>query len=666
MSVTRFATLRCRNCLAAVTIFAICTPIAIADEIDAQRKLFQSVYATAELGNWREVDKLSVDDGQLLASYVLWPDLRAAWFRGTLRNAVHADIDSFLAQYGVLRPARDLRYRYALHLAEAGDLPGYLMIYQQFYQGLENPKLDCLALRAELAAADNQRIVNRAIDLWTVGKSQVEECDPVFAFLTDNKLLGHADFARRFDLSIAAHEFSLARWIATSIDQDHVDIADQWRNAQDKPEVFVRAHQRWSKDETSRKQLVYAIERITFSDPMLALELWLELTGAHAFSVEQDYRTRRHIALWAARDQLPGAYALLANLPQPAQSDEVLRWRARSSLREQDWENLLVDIALMSDGERNSEQWRYWSGVALQRSGAASAADAALIDLAAERSYYGFLAADEMGLVYVLDDGEITADESVISQLAGRPELIRARELYLVGLDGRGRAEWDDIVGYLTPEYKLQAAKLAARWGWNSRAIATTASVGEYDDLTLRYPLPFQKSFRQFTASANISLTWAYGVARSESLFMRDVRSSAGAIGLMQLMPTTGRKIARQLNLPYSGLDTLTNPHDNIRLGTTYLGQMANRYGGNQVLATAAYNAGPHRVDRWIPESGNVDARIWIENIPYDETRQYVKRVLVAETIFHWRITGQIRRLSDGLSLVESAADSQKVAENRK
>ena len=666
MSVTRFATLRCRSGLAAVTIFAICAPIAIAGEIDAQRKLFQSVYATAELGNWRVVDKLSVDDGQLLASYVLWPDLRAAWFRGTLSNTVHADIDSFLAQYGVLRPARDLRYRYALHLAEAGDLPGYLMIYQQFYQGLENPKLDCLALRAELVAGQNQRIVNRAIDLWTVGKSQVEECDPVFAFLTDNKLLGHADFARRFDLSIAAHEFSLARWIATSIDQEHIDIADQWRNAQDKPEAFVRAHQRWSKDETSRKQLVYAIERITFSDPMLALELWLELTGAHAFSVEQDYRTKRHIALWAARDQLPGAYALLTNLPQPAQSDEVLRWRARSSLREQDWENLLVDIALMSDGERNSEQWRYWSGVALQRSGAPSAADAALIDLAAERSYYGFLAADEMGLVYVLDDGEIVADESVISQLAGRPELIRARELYLVGLDGRGRAEWDDIVGYLTPEYKLQAAKLAARWGWNSRAITTTASVGEYDDLTLRYPLPFQKSFRQFAASANVSLTWAYGVARSESLFMRDVRSSAGAIGLMQLMPTTGRKIARQINLPYSGLDTLTNPHDNIRLGITYLGQMAKRYGGNQVLATAAYNAGPHRVDRWIPESRDVDARIWIENIPYDETRQYVKRVLAAATIFHWRITGQIRRLSDGLSLVEAAADSQKVAENRK
>jgi soluble lytic murein transglycosylase len=114
--------------------------------------------------------------------------------------------------------------------------------------------------------------------------------------------------------------------------------------------------------------------------------------------------------------------------------------------------------------------------------------------------------------------------------------------------------------------------------------------------------------------------------------------------------------------LPYAGLTTLVDPQSNIRLGTSYLGQMATRYGGNQVLATAAYNAGPHRVDRWLPENGSLDARIWIENIPFNETRKYVKRVLAAQTIFHWRMTGQIRRLTDELSLVEAAAVSQQIA----
>jgi len=138
-------------------------------------------------------------------------------------------------------------------------------------------------------------------------------------------------------------------------------------------------------------------------------------------------------------------------------------------------------------------------------------------------------------------------------------------------------------------------------------------------------------------------------------LFMRDVRSSAGAIGLMQLMPATGRKVAKNISLPYSGIATLTNPEANIRLGTTYLGQMAERFDGNAVLATAAYNAGPHRVDRWLPESGSEDARIWIENIPFNETRKYVKRVLSAQAIFHWRMTGQLRRVSDELPRVRAS-----------
>ena len=144
---------------------------------------------------------------------------------------------------------------------------------------------------------------------------------------------------------------------------------------------------------------------------------------------------------------------------------------------------------------------------------------------------------------------------------------------------------------------------------------------------------------------------------------MRDVRSHAGAIGLMQLMPATGRQVARELRIPWSGLATLTDPQDNIRLGTTYLGNMAQRYDGNAVLATAAYNAGPHRVDLWLPEEGSVDARIWIENIPFNETRKYVKRVLSAQAIFHWRMTGEVRRLTDTLPPVRSNANAEAVAQ---
>ena len=664
MQSVRSAIIFLRRSLAALCCIVLLAPVVNSADIEHQRKLFLSVYESVERGNWGVVEALAKSEQQDLRNYALWPDLRSAWFRANLSDASHRDIDEFLDRYGVLKPARELRYRYALHLARTGDLGAYLDIYQRFYQGLNIATLDCLALQAELTAGQAQRIVNRARDLWTIGESQVKECDPVFAFLADGDHIGLPDYIKRFELAVNEREFEMARWLGKSIDQKHIDIASQWMRVRKDPESFVRNEKKWINDAATRKQLIYAVERITYADPVLALELWNDISKGGRFAAEDEFRTARHIALWTARDNLPGAYQLLQSLPVAAQNDEVLRWRARVSLRQRNWSNLLVDIGQMSDDERHTEEWRYWRAVAMQSSNDVQQADAVFRELAAERSYYGFLAADELGLDYALTGDRFVADEAKIAALQARPDLIRARELFFVGLEGRGRSEWDAVTSYFDTDDKTQAAILAHRWGWHSRAIAAAARIGDYDDLSLRYPLPYSDTFQRYAEDANISPTWAYGVARSESLFMRDVRSSAGAIGLMQLMPATGKNVARQIQLPYSGLSTLTDPDSNIRLGTSYLGQMAERYGGNQVLATAAYNAGPHRVDAWLPQSGEIDARIWIENIPFNETRGYVRRVLAAEIIFHWRMTGEVRRLSDELLVVRADSKQEQVAKN--
>jgi soluble lytic murein transglycosylase len=637
------------------TALLVASPSNAAD-IDRQRELFKSVYETVERGDWSPVDGLSASDFQLLKNYVLWPDLRATWLRANLRTVPAADVSAFLQQHGTLRPARELRYRQALFFVKQGDLSSYQAIYEQFYQGQDVARLDCLSLQAEIGAGRYKRVDQRAVDLWLVGSSQVDECDPVFDYLGDNNLLGPVEYRQRFNLAITAREFQLARWLAKSIDQPHVDEAALWIKAQSNPEKFLSKHKPKFNSETYRRQLAYATESLTYSDPEIALRLWTEVSKQYAFSAEQKQSTARHIALWTARDNLPGGYRLLAGLPQAAQDDEVVRWRARISLRDNEWQRLLIDISAMTADERALEEWQYWRAVALNRSGQALEARQEFASLSEERSYYGFLAADELGRDYALEEDRLSFSEPTLQLVAGLPGIIRARELFLVGLDGRGRSEWDATVRGFSPDEKLQAAVLADRWGWHSRAIATAASLGEYDDLEIRYPLPWQQQFESFSSAAKISPTWAYGVARSESLFMRDVRSSAGAVGLMQLMPTTGRKVAREISLPYYGVTTLTDPEANIRLGTIYLGMMAERFDGNAVLATAAYNAGPQRVDRWLPEAGSEDARIWIENIPYNETRKYVKRVLSAQAIFHWRMTGQVRRVTDELPRV-SASD---------
>ena len=639
----------------------VAAPVTAAD-IEEQRELFNQVFAAVERGDWGPVDNLSATDRLLLQQYALWPDLRATWLRANLKKTPAADVDAFLHEYGALRPARELRYRHALNLARNGNLAGYLHIYEQYYQGLGFAKLDCLALQAELAVGRTRRVNRRAIDLWMVGTSQVSECDSVFKYLANKKLLGPIEYLNRYDLTIEKRNFTLARWLAKEIDRKHVDEASQWQRALAHPEDFLKRKRRQGDSEVLREQLVYAAEQLTYRDPELALRLWNKVTKKYKFAETQKLRTARHIALWTARDELPGAYDLLARLPVAAQSDEVLRWRARISLLHSHWANLLTDLSMMSDAERESEESRYWRAIALQHSGQIVVAQDDFEKLSVERSYYGFLAADELDKHYALDHVSLVADEIAITALGARHAIIRARELFLVGQEGRGRSEWDAVTRAFSDEQKIQAAILADRWGWHSRAISTVASLDEIDDLSLRYPLPYQATFEHSSSLANIAPTWAYGVARSESLFMRDVRSSAGAVGLMQVMPATGRKVAKAISLPYSGLATLTNPVSNIRLGTSYLGQMAKRYSGNQVLATAAYNAGPHRVDRWLPENGSLDARVWIENIPLTETRKYVKRVLAAQAIFHWRMTGEMRRLSDELLLIQSAPDAQQIA----
>jgi len=626
--------------------------------LEQQRSVFRAIYPDVERGIWQA----AAQNEELLRNYVLWPDLRAAYLRTRLEQVDTSEIQAFLDEYGTLKPARELRYRFVLQLARDDRLSEYLTIYQQFYQGLEIAKLDCIALHAELLAGRQKRIVTRAIELWLVGKSQAEECEPVFESMRERNLLGSKQYANRFNLAIGEEQFSLARYLSRSLDERYFQQADDWLSAQNRPLDFLASHKDSDDSKLDRDQLTFAVSKLALIDPIQAHQQWQEVSAKHAFTTQQENEVNRHIALWAARDHLPEAWQLLTTLPGGAVNTEVGRWLVRTGLRNREWGEVISNIDAMPAEEKQKEEWQYWKAVALQGNGQEDLAREILSNLANKRSYYGFLAADVIGSDYVFSDARLVDDDALVARLAAMPELKRARELFLVGLDGRGRSEWDAAIRSLARDEKSQAAILAHRWGWHSRAISTVATAGEFDDLSIRYPLPWRTDFEQSSRVAGISHSWAYGIARSESLFMRDVRSSAGAIGVMQLMPATGRQTAREIRLPYAGRTTLTDSSSNIRLGIVYLGKMYERFDENRVLATAAYNAGPHRVKSWLPESGYLDARIWIENIPYKETREYVRRVLTDEAIFHWRLTGQRRRISSELPQIDPDADLAQVA----
>jgi soluble lytic murein transglycosylase len=636
-------------------------PAAPAGTLDDQRAAFREVWPAAERGDWEPVREKEA----LLQEYVLWPDLKAAWLRAHLDDAA-AEVQQFLEDYSTLRAARELRYKLALHLAKQERFPEYLEIYRRWYGKLNIAGLDCLALHAEILGGGGDGITDRGRNLWLVGQSQAEACDPVFDYLRGAGLLDRQLYQKRYALAIAERQFSLARYLARSLDERHLERANRWISAQGSADDFLRAAARGgdrSGDDAYLEQLAYAVEQLAYSDAELAAEHWQRMRATRAFPPEVTAGISRHIALWLARQHRPAAFNALRNLPSKAIDTEVRRWLVRSALRQRSWADVISVIAGMPEDERTTEEWQYWLAVAWQETGNDEEALPIFQRLAEERSYFGFLAADEIGADYAFAHAAMAENLEALGRLSADASLVRARELYYVGLESRGRSEWDDAVSMLQAEDKAQAALLAHRWGWHSRAIATAASVSRYDDLEIRYPLPYREQFEKHSETAAIAQSWAYGVARSESLFMADIRSVTGAIGVMQLMPETGRRAAAEISLPYSGLVTLTDPDSNIRLGTFYLGKMLQRFDANPVLATAAYNAGPLRVEKWLPQSGQMDARIWIENIPFNETRGYVRRVLATEAIVQWRLTGETRRLSEKLAAIAPVALPQQLAD---
>ncbi|NNF51379.1 MAG: transglycosylase SLT domain-containing protein [Gammaproteobacteria bacterium] len=622
-------------------------------KLSAQRSAFRDAYAHAEKGDEAGV----AEHLDLLADYILLPDLEAAIIRANLKKASDYRVETFLATHNSLPVAAEVRRKWLNELARKQRWSKYLEIYTVD----ESTTRRCHMFTARIATGKTRQLADEILPLWLVGKSQPDACDLPFKYLDEVGYLTEARKRKRFEMAIADRNLSLARFLAGSLDWQDRDWAARWQRMRSNPTAELRQPTRFKNNSAERELILFGFHRLARQDPLYTAKAWLDYRTQFDFSAAERNGVSRKIAVWAARKHLPDSAELLAAVPARARNLDVREWQVRTALRNRDWAAVYAYINELPGAERDQEMWRYWRGRALQELGQNEAADAVFRGLAKERDYYGFLAADQVGLPYRFEHRPIVPDTELLTSLADRPALKRARELYEVGQHGRARSEWNRQIAGMSASERAQAALIAHQWGWASRAIAA-ASVGSMlDDLEIRFPTPYREIFAQKTDEANIAFSWAYGIARSESLFMPDVSSSAGAIGLMQLMPATGRQVARSARLKYRNQYSLLDPELNITLGTKYLGRMYERFGGNQVLATAAYNAGPHRVSRWLPEDGEVIADVWVDTIPFTETRGYVRRVLSSQVIFTWRITGSQQRLAELMPPVTTAEQLAKL-----
>lgn len=621
------------------------TPFAAhaAEPTDAQRNAFKQAYADAQQqggDGWR-----SLASG--LHDYPLYPYLPAAALEHDLKQTDLATVQAYLKQYPDWIPAADLRRDFLLELARRKDWDDFLALYQPDL----GDALTCDALQAKLSRGTTLDFDRDLADLWSK-PSLPDACDAVFNAAHDQGLMTTTRLWSRIDRAADAGQASTIGKLAGWLPAEDKSTAQQLALGLRDPSSALATATTWPDTTRSREAATLALVRLARRQSASADSAWQNLQSHFAFSQTQRDQILRTLALFHATDFDVNALDRLIALPAAAQSDGTREWRARIALAEQDWNAVLAAIAAMSDTQQQDGEWRYFRARALTALNRSSEAQPVLATLAKEPSFFGFLAADKLDQSYAICPLQLAGDPQREQELLGRPGLLRAFELYAVGLPKLARREWSRALQGDDATTLRLAADLANQRGWYDRAIFTLSS-GEgrrlYD---LRFPLAPQDGMVSQAEQAGIEPAWAYGILRQESGWMADARSGADARGLMQLLPATAAMVARSNGLNWNGGDSLYDPGTNITLGTRYLAQLAGRYNGAPWLGSAAYNAGPNKVDQWLAARGTLTPDLFVATMPYKETREYVESVMAFSVIYDWRLNGKVVPLATRMSAI--------------
>jgi len=581
----------------------------------------------------------------------LYPYLRFAELDTEPGAAPDAALEALLEAFPATPPAERRRAAYVKRLAAAGRWADLVRVYRADGDAVE-PR--CLYLRGllETGQADLALQAQRLEPLWLTARPLPAACDPLFEAWRARGGLDAGLVWRRIRLALAAGETGLARQLGGRLPVAERPWLERWLAVQARPALVLQADRGLGQGRhpMAAAMLADGIARLARADP----------SGAAGALTSGAGLLRADPAAWDAAQAAVGRALTAAGdarglevwdgMSARADNLEAQERRLRAAIGQRDWARVADWVQRMPESSEKRDRWLYWQGRAQEALGEDAAARATFTQAAARRSLWGFLAADRLGLPYHLESRRVPAPPELVRRLWASPALARIEALRRLGRDADMRREWRTLTRALATPELLAAALVAQALGWYDQAIFTLTRTDYWDDLELRFPLGYLDLVQEQGRQTGLATDWIYGVIRQESVFNANVASAAGALGLMQLMPATARQVAGELSLPPPGSAAILEPGLNIRLGSTYLAQLRDRF-GHAALATAAYNAGPHRVARWLPAQ-STPADLWIAAIPFDETRGYVERVLAYRVIYRARLGLAPERLSDLLPAV--------------
>jgi soluble lytic murein transglycosylase len=616
------------------------------------RQQFLDAYTLASKGMAPAAGADSAD----LKAYPLYPYVEAARLERRLDDpAVAPEVQAFLDRYGDQPAARPIRREWLMTLALRKQWNEYLAAYRPDVN--DSIAARCNAYAARIALGRTDGLADKVVAEWSAPKSLPPICDPAFDWLKSQGLLTPALVERRARAALEAGEAGLARYLARSLPATTAAPIEQWAGLIEQPRASVEALIAAPSRTVDSRALLDGWRRYARADVDAAVARYPELVLARGFDASAASPFAIAVGLRLALSRDPRALDFFA-LGQANDFDEQAHeWHARAALWAGDWGRARKAIDAMPETLRGQNRWKYWSARVAEQLGDSAAAKQGYASIMSTDNWYAVLSSARLGKQFAPTLKSAGVSDAGMDRLAAETPFVRARELALCNMQSDAIAEWRAGYDALDPAAQIQAIGLAARWAWYLQAISAAAKLGVFDDYDLLYPHPYDAEVRRGASLSGLPTDLIYAIIRQESLYRADARSSADAIGLMQLLPATARQTAKTWGLPAPSNASLVIPSVNVPLGSAYLRSMLDRWNGQAPFAIASYNAGPGAVKRWLP-TAPMATDVWVENIPYNETRTYVQRVSWHRVVFGWIDERKPRDFSAWLGTVQPPAAS--------
>ncbi|MEH6444156.1 MAG: transglycosylase SLT domain-containing protein [Oceanospirillaceae bacterium] len=622
-------------CKIALTCIVFSSALHISAFAASQNSLNQqrALYTQAKQAFAKKDNALANKLTNSLKNYSLYPYLKLKQLQRDIKTTSQSQIHRFIKTYADSPVAKKAQASYLQNLANTKQWRLFEKNYRRL--PLTSAYYTCYNLQAKINTGNANKSLAEIAKLWNVGNSQPKSCNPVFAYwMKRGNPSSNLAFERSWK-AINAKNYSVAKFTAKYVtkksQQNSLELF--WKIKKDVS--LISSAKTLSKKTPHNNDIsAYAIRKFAVKNTDAALNSWLRDRSRFKFTEKQLKYLNVYFANKYAKKTFydPSSLGVLQKIDPNYQYDEISEWKTRLALISQNWKLVISLIGKMPKGLRTDNRWVYWLETAKQRANPKQY-QAQFKAILQERDFYSYMAASLTNQPFKLNHSKTAIASNIKKSLLKQPSVQRMSELYKTGDTGKAYQEWRLLRSSLNDKQTLAMGYIANSWGWYIQGIRIAAKLKTWDELDIRFPRAKNKLFAKLGKERGIGSTWPVAIARQESAYNQYAQSPAGARGFMQLMPATAKSTAKKYNVPYKNKSDLFDPQTNISLGTAYLNQMMAKF-NNQAHSTAAYNAGPHRAERWIKSRGTLPLDIWMETIPFNETRKYVQNVLTYSVIY--------------------------------